>query len=214
MELLFNDNFEGSGPLLSHVSDTGYGWIDYFNGSLLSVEGGTVHRPTGYSTDRAWADVNHSFYVGSVVELIVEVEVIPGSVTGTVGTDVYLAGPGNSEGISILVGNNGYCRVYSSGPNPISRVIASNEEVVRLHTLRFVSAVGSEMAELYANGILIGPFALNSQLDSDLSVRLMMEPNRTVGYIPLCKVNRVGFLGEAGVVGEFWTNIIRAAETP
>lgn len=213
MEILFEDNFEGSGSLLSHVSDTGHGWINYYNGDLLSLEGGSVYRPVGYSTDIAWAEVNHSFYVSSV-ELIVDIEVIPGSVSGANGVDVYLYGDGAASGFTILVGSNGYCRVVSTGPNPLSQVITVSEEVARRHTLRVVCAVGDATAELYVNGILVGPFELYSALVSDLSVRLMMEPNRTVGYIPLCKVHRVSVLGEAGVVGEFWTNIIRAAETP
>ncbi|WP_322979110.1 hypothetical protein [Pseudomonas sp. C11] len=216
MAILFEDRFDGTGTLLAHVSDSGAGWVNVFEGGTLDVGGGVVYQRPGYSVFTSQAKVAEPLFVSGTVEIVVELEVMPGSVTGTVSAGAALGNDDGGLGFTVNVGNAGYCVVASDGLGaPASVVLSSgSESATRTHTIRIVGIVGSSAASLYANGVLVGPFTLYAPLGTDLSVLLLLSPNRTAGNTPLVGVSSVVVQGEGPVVGEFWTNIIRAAETP
>lgn len=215
MEVLFEDNFNGTGGLLSHSADTGHSWANLAGGELFTLGGGSVYRPTGYSTSFSYAQVEQPFYVGANVELLAEIEVVPGSTTGTIEMLAFVGNDDTSMGFSLVVGNNGWCRAGSSGgSSSSSQVLTSGEVAPRTHSIRVVGAVGSTVAELYANGILVGQFNLYASLPNDLRLTFVATPNRSVGYVPLCKAGKLSLIGEGAVAGDFWTKIIRAAEIP
>jgi len=216
MDTLFEDKFDGTGTLLSHVSDSGSSWVNVFEGATLDVGGGVVYQRPGFSVFTSQAKAADQLFVTGNVEILVDLEVIPGTVTGVVSAGAALGDDEGGLGFTVNIGNDGYCTVTSEGSGtPASVVLSSgDEETIRTHTVRIAGVVGSSSASLYANGFLVGPFNLYAPLGTDLNVLLLLSPNRTVDSNPLVGVGNITVRGQAGEVGEFWTNIIRAAETP
>lgn len=216
MEVLFEDNFDTPGPLLSHVADTGQGWVNEASADQIVVGSGVVLRTPGSNSNFSFARVDETMNLSGTVELVADVEVAPGLTTGPVEFLVFVGNDDTGLGFSVEVANQGWCRVRSEGGfPPVQLQLSSGGETdFQSYTLRVVGTVGSATADLYANGILVGPFSLYAPLGGDIFVRISPSPNRTQDYNPLVAVSRIRVEGAGAEVGEFWTNIIRAAETP
>lgn len=137
MELLFEDNFNGSGTLPAHTSDTGRDWVDYSSGGQISLSGGYAQRPTGYSTANAVVGVEGSFYVAGEVSLTANFDVAPESATGDSGFLIFVSGIGDDVlQMDVTIGNQGYCLVNAGAPTGSVVLSPGSEPGVRNHTVR------------------------------------------------------------------------------
>lgn len=221
MEIIFEDSFDGSGLLSEHLADTGQGWA---GNSQVVISDGAAQRASGYSPYQAYVALLTTLYSADAFEVLVEVEVIPGTTSGTNDVVLSVADPDGEWGFgfSLQVGSNGYCRLKSTNlPSTVDWVVSTgSESEARTHNIRLVCAAGSTDVELYANGYWAGTATHSAAFGTDAIVSMNFSPNRTVGYIPLLKVNRITVNGVPyidggdGENGAFWTHLIRTTETP
>lgn len=223
MEVLFDDQFDGTGTLVGHSANVGGVWVsDYYGpvGLKLELGGGQVFRPDGYDTDFAASTTAPVFYIGGQFELEVEIDVLARSSTDLwQDSSLWLDNNGGGPSMNFLLARKGFLRMMmgTTSTHVISPATKSKTET---YTIRMAGEVGSPYAEVYVDNAYVGDYLMGAPMGSDVRVALIIgskSHGSTDGYPSLIRYNRVTVRGDPYVPpppDAFWTKVVRAEETP
>lgn len=215
MAVLFDDVFKGPGTLGLHVSDTGQTWF------LLGSTDGVVAdglRSATYPSTLGGLEARSGRFVTTtgkfVAVAVVDLDYLPGVYGGAFDFGVY----------RVVGGSPGPCTfgfiIYDSGVffSPgVGGAIEVTGLVQGVNVLRVELEVGTRNGTIWVNdsvlfsGQILNSFAPIVPDDAGAYIAFSNRMNVTVQRL---WVGEDGTGPGPGSEGEFWTNIIRAAETP
>lgn len=221
MEVLFNDNFDGTGTLVGHSADVGGTWGNYGSGSLkLALGGGQVYRADGYDADSATAQASPVLYIGGQYEFEIEIDVLARSASDIWQDSwAWLNSAGGGPSINLYLSRNGFVRMQM-GPTSTHTISGAVKSETKTYTIKMAGAVGDDYAGVYVNNAYVGNYLLNAPMGNDVSVLLNIggtHHGSTDGYPSLIRYNRITLRGDPYVPpppDAFWTKVVRAEETP
>lgn len=223
MEVLFDDQFDGTGTLVGHSANVGGVWVsDYYgpDGLKLELGGGQVFRPDGYDTDFAASTTAPVFYIGGQYEFEIEIDVLARSASD-LWQDSWAAVSGAGGGISmnLYLSRKGFVRMQM-GPTSTHTISGAVKSKTETYTIKMVGAVGYDYAGVYVNNAYVGDYLMSAPMGNDVRVSLNIgskSHGSTDGYPSLIRYNRITLRGDPYVPpppDAFWTKVVRAEETP
>lgn len=213
MAVLVDDTFIGPSLLSAHTADTGQPWVvDTGSGTVAT---GLTHTAypgpgAGMSARTAVDEVSATgkFYVGANIEFSFAGSSDDGTSYAQFGVS---DGPSGFVGISIqLFGDEAY---WISADGAFEALPAFNNSATHVELMM---DIGARTGSFSINGVVVLSGVMFSDLGpavpSSAGVAVVMSSR--IG----CRITRLTLSDTPGgappVTGEFWTNIIRAVETP